>query len=238
MTAAYVNRVRTTSGGVLTYSPTAGNALIFTCMNSIGLGNGSLVSVTCNDAGSTTFTISIPSFTATNTSSRNFRSLAVLPICPAGVTSITAAYNGGSAPGTCDQQIVEISGVPGGLLAADYANQVAPGTTADAIQSGHLGTPGTTANSTVPAYILGIVANDSDGDTVAGTGFTIRGTVDGQWAVMDQRQTSGSTAQVLATAATHGGTDDYTTFITIWNETAAGLSRYGAAVQRNCSGGF
>lgn len=213
MAYAFVQAVKNSANSnSVSISPTAGNLVVFLSRTSAGGGTPTATGVQTN--GSTALTQRVATFQNAN---GEWWSIFDLVNAPSGTTSITATYNGGT-PGTCLILAIEYSGIAtsSAFIVGSTGNfQNAPGTGANAITSG------TATNVTSqPALVLGVVGNSGDSDTTAGTGYTNRfgnGT-DNEWLVIDKRITATGNNQITATAATHGGTDNYETFLLSYAE--------------------
>lgn len=217
MAYAFVKKTENSANSnATTITATGGNTLIWVARTSAGAGNPVVTGVT--DSGSETWTQAIATFNGAAGSGTDWYTVFYMPNIASGLTSVTGTFTGGP-PGSCNIVVIEYSGLATTtpFIVGAHNQQAAPGTTANAITSG------TATNvTTVPALILGVVGNNGNGDTVAGTGYTIRGTVTGNYAIEDARATSSGNQQVTFTAATHGGTDDYTTFLLAFAEAGGG----------------
>ena len=132
----------------------------------------------------------------------------VLPNNPAGITTVTFTYNGGT-PGQADLAVCEVSGAAtSSPVSAHIAQgQSDPGTATNAITSGL---------TTASGYIFGMEVPGAPHSTlVSGTGYTQRfqgGTL-GTTAEDVTQATSASYAATF-TDATNGATNSYSTFMT------------------------
>lgn len=201
----------------ITFSPTnTGDLLVLWSRTSAGGGTPTLTSVVDNNSVGWTLGLATATY---GSGSENYVSMYYRPNCEAGITSVTCTYNGGT-PGGTDILIAEYSGIAltSPLIGVTSGNaQASPGTTANAITS-----TGLSVASGLPALIMGLVANGGDGDTVAGTGYTARLLSNDTWFFEDLRATSAGTQTATATAPTHGGTDDYISFVAAFSEAGAG----------------
>jgi hypothetical protein len=120
--------------------------------------------------------------------------------CKSGVTTITAAYNGGGVPGLCEMGVMEFSGAGSFLGITAPNNQTNPGAGANAVISSAL------SISSVPAWLIGLSADTSaNGGWSAGTSpiaFTLGPYHD---AIASEYATVSSSGSVSATFGnTHG----------------------------------
>lgn len=225
---ANANLVSQTSPVNISFAPTnPGDALI------IGIGSGSGVTAPAfadNGVGSTAYTNEFAYANINPAAIDGGLSFAGIWLCPSvgtGVTTITLTWTGGSTENV-DYFIMEYSGLAttlGAILAAKQSNiQATPGTTANAITSGTA-----TSVGSAPFMLIGIVGNNGDSDTAAGTGFTSRITGSNSWFAEDVRQTATGSYNATATAATHGGTDSYITYMLALAEPAGGDTLMGQA---------
>ena len=212
MAYTFVNSGGAENTNVTTYSPTAGNLIVLMSSTSSGAGNPNITSWQTNGAAN----LAIPIASISN--SGLWYTVGYLENCPAGVTSITATYNGGT-PGTVTQVLVEYSGIAtsGSLIATTPAAnlQTAPGTGANAIVSG-------TQNVILPgagALILGLHTNSEGHSMTAGTGYTSRIVVNANFAgiIQDLRATSNGN-QTATTQVGLGGTLQFTSAILAFSE--------------------
>lgn len=210
MSVLYVQRAEGINLGYVNISPTSNNLICVTSTTSVGGGTPTASFAFFSAAGGTGTNLgalTVPAAMATANDGTYFVTGAYGK-APSGTASILATYNGG-LPGECYLEAVEVSGqdATSPFLSGGIHQQLAPGTTTDAITSGSISVAS-------GAYILGVCNNSSgDGDTVAGTGFTVRGATTGNFAVEDQTQASSGSYATTFTAATHGGTDYYHTFL-------------------------
>lgn len=218
------NSATSVSPASVTVSATAGDTLI------VVLGGGSgITSPTVTDnasGGSDTFTNKV-AYASISPAQVNGGSDAGIWICPsagASVTNVTVSWTGGNE--NWGVLVIEYSGLSTSLsslwIASQGNIQNNPGTTANAITSG-----AALNVSSVPAIILGIVANDTDSDTVAGTGFTLRGASTNLFSIEDLRITAGGNQQVTFTAPTHGATDAYWTTLIALGEAGGTVRQTG-----------
>lgn len=194
--------------GYVNISPTTNNLVCLTSTTSAGGGNPTATFAffsAVNGGGTNLGSLTIGMATANDGS---YWVTGAYGKVPSGTASIGATYSGG-LPGEVHLEAVELSGQDGTspFISGHTNQQLHPGTTANAITSG-------TATTTGPAYILGVCNNtNSDADTAAGTGFTLRGTTTSNFAVEDQTQASSGSYAATFTAATHGAGDYYHTFV-------------------------
>lgn len=212
---AFVNYAKNASNSnTITVSLTTGNLGVLVSSTSSGAGTPTVTQVQDNTGAN--WTAAISTYQPAGYPGGWF-SVFYKENLPAGVTSVTVTYNGGT-PGTCGLTVVQYSGIAtsSSFISAASQGQVSPGTGTDAISSG------ATTISAVPALVLGIVQNAGNSDTVAGTGFTGRTAPDNDWFVEDKRATSTGSQTATATAATHGGGDTYFTVVAGFKEAVAG----------------
>lgn len=204
--------INSSNSNVITVAPNAGNHLTLVSRTSSGSGTPTITGAVTN--GSTALTNIVATY---QSAGGDWFTVMELRNVPSGTTSITVTYSGGT-PGSCGLLAIECSGLATSstLIANSAGNfQAAPGTGADVITSGSA-----TNITSQPAYMLGIIGNYGNSDTTAGTGWTNRfGTgTSNDWCVIDKRVTSTGNQQVLATAPSHGNTDNYDTFLVAYAE--------------------
>lgn len=211
MAVAYVQRAESLNLGYVNLSPTTGNLVCLTSTTSAGGGSPSITSVSffsaINGGGSNLGALTVPSSMATANDTSYWVTGAYGKV-PSGTASIGVAYNGG-LPGEAHLEAVELSGADGTspFIIGSMNQQLHPGATTDAITSG-TGAVGSAA------YLLGVCNNtNTDADTVAGTGFTIRGATTGAFCVEDATKGSSGSYAATFTAPTHGSGDYYHTFL-------------------------
>lgn len=202
------------NANTVTIAPAAGSVITIVSKTSSGAGTPTVTGIVTNGS------VALDQRVATYQDATTLEWFTVFDLknCPSGVTSLTVTYNGGT-PGTVYLVVTETTGADttAPFVVVQHNHQSSPGLTSNAITSGT-----TTTIGTLPALILGIVANNnSDGDTVAGTGYGTAIMANNDWCVFAKRATT-SPQQVTATAATHGNTDEYTTFLIAYAEAGAG----------------
>lgn len=191
-----------TQGNTITISPATGALVI---VFSITSGGGGTPTVVFSDNSSSTWANASNNVAVSGL----HYSVGYCLSADAGVTTITATYNGGT-PGSCDLVAITYTGMSSPSFVAITApnNQVAPGTTANALTAGAL------ACGAVNALMVGMSANFSaHGNIVAGTGFTARfsnNSGNQDFIVLEDPaiEVTGSNTATF-TDATHGGTDTY-----------------------------
>lgn len=231
MAYAFVQAVKNSANSnVLSITPTAGNLLLLLSRTSSGGGTPTVTGMVTNN--STALSSRIATFE--NLVGR-WCTIFELVNVPSGVTSVTVTYNGGT-PGTTLLLGVEYSGLATTtpFIAANSGNyQAAPGTTANAITSGAVNV------TSQPALVLGAVMTWSgNSDATAGTGYTNRFSADNDFLIMDKRITATGNNTVTATAASHGGTDAYETFLLAYAEAGAGGTSAKLLSMLSNQGGF
>jgi len=203
MPYAFVKTVaNTANSNVLTFSPTnAGDLLIFLSITSSG-GGTPTASITDN-LGSTWSTAKATVQSTTG----NWITEFYLPNCPAGITSITTTYVGGT-PGTCNTQCIEYSGIATTtplLTASTPAAQTSPGTATDAITTGNVTVSG------APMLFFAWSYNSDGGQPNSGTGFASQGSTHSDTTFEDRRFTVSGTYAATFTAVAGHDTNHYIT---------------------------
>lgn len=205
---AYVQRAEGVNTGYVNISPTVNNLVCVASTTSAGAGSPTATFAFYSATGGTGTNLGSLTISMATANDGTYYVTGACGKAPSGTASILATYNGG-LPGEALLEAVELSGQDGTspFLVGGMNQQTAPGTTTNAITSGSVSVPSA-------AYILGISTNtNGDSDTVAGTGFTLRGATTANFAVEDQTQASSGSYAATFTAATHGGTDYYHTFL-------------------------
>lgn len=194
------------NAATVTFSPTnVGDLLIVGSATSAG-GGSPTASITDNlsDTWSTALATHVDSSTG------QFISCFFLPNCPAGITTITLTFSGGT-PGTTDIFCTEYSGIAttSPLNAGPGANyQTNPGTGANAVTSASI------TVSQQPALLFGCFYDSNFPTMTAGTGFTRRQSSGSNgWMTEDQRLTA--TGSYAATATDPAGASAWTTSIAL-----------------------
>lgn len=192
---------------------TTGNTLFLASNSNSGAGNPTFI-VTDNQGNVWTQGKAVTDGASNN--GWGWNGMAYLQNAPSGITTVIVNFNGGK-PSALVMRVIEYSGLGNVnfLVVPIQANsQNSPGTANNAITSG---TAISISAAQVPATVIGVVYNDGDSDTVPGTGsgYTARLSGNSNFFIEDLRMTSAGSAQVLAQAPTHGGTDGYNTYIII-----------------------
>jgi len=205
---AYVQRAQGVNTGYVNITPTANNLVCVASTTSAGGGSPTASFAFYSTAGGAGTNLGSLTVTMATANDGTYYVTGACGKAPSGVASVLATYAGG-LPGEALLEAVELSGQDGTspFLTGGMNQQSAPGTTANAITSGSV-------SVSSAAYILGICTNTSgDSDTIAGTGFTLRGTTTANFAVEDQTQASSGSYATTFTAPTHGASDYYHTFM-------------------------
>lgn len=198
------------------FVPTSGgNLLIWTSVSSIG-GGSPIASV--RDNNGTVWPIAVP--TASD-GKGNYRTIAYLPNCSPGITTVTATYSGGT-PGLVITSITEYSGIGAvtPLIGAAVSTIVTPGTGAQAIV-----VPPLSVITGLPALLFSALTDyiAAGSNLVGGFGsFTSRGVVGAATLIQDQRITSGASISPTATDAVRGAIDSYLGFTAAFSENTTG----------------
>lgn len=199
--------VNSANGNTVTYSPTAGNALVILIGTSPG-GGSPTVSVSDNKGSSY-------QVAKAQTANPSFWSgVEYLLNCQSGITTITCTFNGGT-PGQCNILVLEYSGLSSFIGCTSANAQSAAGTGANAVVSSALNV------TSQPAAFIGLCYDSNQNHPAsAGTGFTARyglATGDGLFAE-DERITS--TGNQTATLTLNTGTDATQTYAIAFAEPA------------------
>jgi hypothetical protein len=152
------------NANTITISPTAGDVVVLISMTSSG---GGTPTMTVADGQSGVWTTT--SINGTANGAGYYASIAYCLNAPAGVTTLTATFNGGT-PGNCDMAATSYGGLSSpSFVGINHNYQNSPGTGTNAIVSAALNV------GAIPALFIGIVTDGTgNGGTTAGTGFTRR----------------------------------------------------------------
>lgn len=201
---------------VQTFAPTnGGDLLIWTAMTSIG-GGSPIASV--QDNTGTNWQIAV---ITSPDGKGQYRTIAFLPNCSPGITSVTGIYSGGG-PGTIITSISEYQGIAAAapLIGGAVSTSQTPGLGANAIIGGPL-----LVGGGIPALLFSAFTDyiGNGAALVAGAGFTSRGVFGAATLIQDQRILAPGTFSPTATDGTRGATDTYIGFTIAFAETAAGV---------------
>jgi hypothetical protein len=214
MAYAYVkDGANASNGNTITFSPTNSGDLLVVCISTSAGGGSPTVTFTDNlsDTWST-------AQATVNDGNGAYHSIFYLLNCPAGITTLTATFNGGT-PGTCNMVVAEYSGLASYIGVATKNTQASPGTGTNAITSNNVNV------STQPALLLGYTYDINQNNvSAAGTSplaFTLRygASQNTGQAFEDARVTA--TGNALANFTTIHGTDTFTTFAVAFAEYVA-----------------
>jgi hypothetical protein len=188
------------SGNTIALSPATGALIVVFSGTSSG---GGTPTVTFSDNSSSTWANASNNVNVGGTHYSVGYCLSAL----AGVTTITATYNGGT-PGTCNLVAVSYTGLtsPSFVAVTTPNSQVAPGTGTDAVVANAL------ACGSTSALLVGASFNAGDHTAVAGTGFTQRYGNDPNFLFMlveDPAAEKTGSQTMTWTAASNGGGDTY-----------------------------
>ena len=204
------------NGNTVTISPSAGDLIVVYSTTSSG---GGSPTVTFSDnAGGTWVNTNINN--AITNSWCN--AIGYCLNCPAGITTITCTYNGGT-PGNCEIRAVAYSGISSATYIGVTAinTQATPGTGSNLIVSAALNV------TSQPALFIGIDHNtNSNGGGSAGTGFTARGTQLNGTYIEDQEVTSTGNATATFTS-TRGALDTFATWAIAFYENTSVTPLFG-----------
>lgn len=147
-----------------------------------------------------------------------YYSVAYLLNCPAGITTLTATFNGGT-PGNTNMRAVAYSGVSGSYIGITSANfQTAPGSGANAITSNALNV------TAQPSLLIGLCHDVAEnGGFTAGSSplaFTLRGTLLNGLAIEDTRVTA--TGNASATFTNSHASDNMVSWALAFSEGSGG----------------
>jgi hypothetical protein len=216
MAYAYVSGAsNVTNGNSVSYAPTAGNLVVIYSSTSSGGGSPTF---TTTDNLATSYTQALAAATF---GSSGWYGARYLENVPAGITTFTNTYNGGT-PGNCAIRVVEYSGI------ATSASLLGPPPTPLLQTTAGTGTDAVTSNlqnvTTVPALILGFTFDEQGLSFSAGTGQTLRGGIlsfsGGNLGVQDKRATV--TGNQVITATTTHGTDSFVSMMLTFLEPSGG----------------
>jgi hypothetical protein len=220
----------TANANTITISPTVGDVIVVISVTTSGGGTPTMTVADGHSGVWTTTTVN-----GTLNGAGYYTSIAYCLSAPAGVTTLTVTFNGGT-PGNCDMAATCYSGLNApsfiGIVADNYQN--APGTGTNAIVS-------TSFNVGItPALFVGITTNGSgNGGATAGTGFTLRVNNATSLAISTEDVNAEVTGSQIATFTntTHGGTDQFDTYAIAFADTPPTIS-IGAHTLQNFGGGL
>jgi len=195
MAYAYVSSgENSANSATITYSPTAGNLVIWLSKTSIGGGTPTVTGVVDNLGNP--LAQGIATYNAT---SGPWLTAFYLSNCASGITSFTATFNGGT-PSSTNIAVAEYSGIATSspLVVAGHAEQTTPGTGTDAVTSGNFNV------TSQPALVFGhqcLTNGNSTTTDTPGTGFTQRRNTNNFWQLEDKRVTATGNTAVTGTTS-------------------------------------
>jgi hypothetical protein len=213
---AFVSQAQNASNGnTVTVSPAAGHFLIVVSQTSAG---GGTPTASISDNLGDTWTVG-KATSQDGTIANNFFSIFYLPVAPAGITTITLTYAGGT-PGAANIAFVEYSGLSstGFQGVSTFNQQQNPGTATNAITTNNINV------ATQPGALIGWFNDGAgSGGWTAGTSpltFTMR--VNGSFNMLEDARVT-ATGNALANAtSTHGTTQTYITYAIFIAEPSSG----------------
>jgi hypothetical protein len=198
------------NANTITISPTAGDLIVLTCASTGGVTPTITVA---DNIGSDAWIVPLNNATGTVYQV----SIAYLINCPAGITTLTVTFSGGT-PGIVFLSAVAYKNISSASFISVTAlnSQTAPGTGTNAITSAALNV------TSEPAILLGyMIDNTVSGTTSAGTGFTKRVSNPSSSGTYVEDIEVLATGNAFATFTNATGTNTYNTWALAFIESTA-----------------